>query len=181
MPSDDDLERVCADVAFFLAALEGLSAAALERGRPAVPVAGDRSVSRHRAALRRHVRARARPARARQRHGPRRRRVGGGAAAAVSAPERPAEAASIELKPGMDIDPSTSASCSSTPASRARIRPTSTASSAFAAASSTVSRPARTQPVRLEFIGDTIESLRSYDPATQRSIETARSGCPSCR
>ena len=27
-------------------------------------------------------------------------------------------------------------------------------------------------PVRLEFVGDTIESLRQYDPATQRSIET---------
>ena len=26
------------------------------------------------------------------------------------------------------------------------------------------------QPVRLEFIGDTIESLRTYDPATQRSV-----------
>jgi transcription-repair coupling factor (superfamily II helicase) len=27
------------------------------------------------------------------------------------------------------------------------------------------------QPIRLEFIGDTIESLRTYDPGTQRSIE----------
>jgi transcription-repair coupling factor (superfamily II helicase) len=27
-----------------------------------------------------------------------------------------------------------------------------------------------THPVRLEFIGDTIETLRTYDPATQRSI-----------
>src|SRR5262249_14800255 len=27
-----------------------------------------------------------------------------------------------------------------------------------------------TQPVRLEFVGDTIESLRTYDPATQRSV-----------
>src|SRR5262249_20302864 len=27
-----------------------------------------------------------------------------------------------------------------------------------------------THPVRLEFVGDTIESLRTYDPATQRSI-----------
>src|SRR6187401_845910 len=27
------------------------------------------------------------------------------------------------------------------------------------------------QPVRLEFVGDTIESLRTYDPGTQRSIE----------
>ena len=29
---------------------------------------------------------------------------------------------------------------------------------------------ATTHPVRLEFIGDTIESLRTYDPSTQRSI-----------
>ena len=27
------------------------------------------------------------------------------------------------------------------------------------------------RPVRLEFIGDTIESLRTYDPGTQRSIK----------
>src|SRR5207253_5291650 len=26
------------------------------------------------------------------------------------------------------------------------------------------------QPIRLEFIGDTIESMRRYDPATQRSV-----------
>src|SRR5207249_1655100 len=31
---------------------------------------------------------------------------------------------------------------------------------------------AEPQPVRLEFIGDTIESLRRYDPATQRSVQT---------
>ena len=30
----------------------------------------------------------------------------------------------------------------------------------------------RLQPVRLEFVGDTIESIRSYDPATQRSTVT---------
>src|SRR5206468_3938914 len=29
---------------------------------------------------------------------------------------------------------------------------------------------AETHPVRLEFIGDTIETLRSYDPPTQRSV-----------
>ena len=32
-----------------------------------------------------------------------------------------------------------------------------------------LSRPARDEPIRLEFIGDTIESIRTYDPATQRS------------
>ena len=30
--------------------------------------------------------------------------------------------------------------------------------------------PGDTEPVRIEFIGDTVESLRRYDPATQRSI-----------
>ena len=30
------------------------------------------------------------------------------------------------------------------------------------------------QPVRLEFVGDMVESLRRFDPATQRSIETHR-------
>ena len=29
-----------------------------------------------------------------------------------------------------------------------------------------------THPVRVEFVGDTIESIRRYDPATQRSIAT---------
>src|SRR5205085_5225115 len=28
------------------------------------------------------------------------------------------------------------------------------------------------EPIRLEFIGDTIESIRTYDPATQRSTHT---------
>ena len=32
------------------------------------------------------------------------------------------------------------------------------------------------QPIRLEFVGDTIESLRTYDPGTQRSIEADRPG-----
>ena len=27
-------------------------------------------------------------------------------------------------------------------------------------------------PIRVEFVGDTVESIRGYDPATQRSIET---------
>ncbi len=31
--------------------------------------------------------------------------------------------------------------------------------------------PRAAQPVRLEFIGDTVESLRTYDPATQRSTK----------
>ena len=39
-------------------------------------------------------------------------------------------------------------------------------------------------PVRLEFVGDTIESIRGYDPATQRSsveLDRAEIGRASCR
>ena len=32
--------------------------------------------------------------------------------------------------------------------------------------------PARPRPVRIEFFGDEIESLRAFDPATQRSLDT---------
>ena len=39
-----------------------------------------------------------------------------------------------------------------------------------AAAWSTCSRRARTQALRLDFFGDEIESVRRFDPATQRSI-----------
>ena len=36
--------------------------------------------------------------------------------------------------------------------------------------------PGARQPVRLEFIGDTVESVRTYDPSTQRSTRRHRSG-----
>ena len=38
-----------------------------------------------------------------------------------------------------------------------------------AAASSISIRRGRRQPIRLDFFGDTLESLRSFDPLTQRS------------
>ena len=153
------------------------------RGRPAVlpfPLARGRSVSRHGAARRRHLgRARALHALAAGTRGCR--RLGGGAAApgqrAASACSRRPSSSSPARTSRRPI----SASCWSMPGSPARIRPTSTASSRFAAAFVDVYPGRRAQPVRLEFIGDTIESLRAYDPATQRSIETDRPGRPSCR
>ena len=38
-----------------------------------------------------------------------------------------------------------------------------------AAASSTSSRPGEDEPVRLDFFGDTLETIRGFDPETQRS------------
>ena len=35
--------------------------------------------------------------------------------------------------------------------------------------------PARREPVRIEFFGDEVESLRTFDPTTQRSVETITS------
>ena len=57
------------------------------------------------------------------------------------------------------------------PDSPAKIRPINTANLRCAAASSTSFRRGASNPVRLEFIGDTIETIRTYDPATQRSIK----------
>ena len=143
------------------------------RGRargPAVPVARSRSVPRPGAALRRRLGPRARAARASR---PATARLVVASAAAllprVSAPGAAGAGVARRSSPARTSRRPISATCSSTPASRARIRSTSTASSACAAASSTSFPPARREPVRLEFIGDTIESLRTYDPATQRS------------
>ena len=56
------------------------------------------------------------------------------------------------------------------PASPGRIRSISMASSACGAAWWTSSLAAILIRIRIEFVGDTIESIRRYDPATQRSI-----------
>ena len=34
--------------------------------------------------------------------------------------------------------------------------------------------PGRTEPVRLDFFGDTLETMRSFDPETQRTLKNVR-------
>ena len=135
---------------FFLAALEGLSDVGRRAGRPAVPVARSRSRI---AAWRRtsgvtSARARALHALA-ARHGPGRRRVGGRAAAARQRARAAARRVDrSQARPGHRADRSRRAARRRR-LHAARIRPTSTASSRSAAASSTsfpageASRPAR--------------------------------------
>ena len=55
-----------------------------------------------------------------------------------------------------------------------RVRPT-------AAGSSTSSRPASSLPVRIDFFGDEIDSLRRFDPTDQRTRRPGRRARPSCR
>ena len=49
-----------------------------------------------------------------------------------------------------------------------------------AAASSTCFRPGCRNPVRLDFFGDTLESIRSFDPETQRTVGHAARRSTSC-
>ena len=169
VPSDGDLEQSVADVAFFLAALEGLPAMAAERAVLAFP---SHEVDPYRG-LAPHVGVTS--ARARALHG-----IGRGTARVVvasaagllprvTAPER-LLAASLELKPGQDISPTDLAELL-VDAGFSREDPADQHGE-FASRGGIVDifPVAETHPVRLEFIGDTIETIRTYDPSTQRSI-----------
>ena len=168
VPTDGDLEQAVGDVAFFLAALEGLSGAAAERAVLPFP---SHEVDPYRG-MAPHVGVTS--ARARALHavvqGTARVVVASAAALLprVSPPERLLQA-SIDLRPGQDIAPDRWASCSSMPAS-ARGPADEHGEFAIRGGILDVFPAGEAHPVRLEFIGDTIESLRTYDPSTQRSI-----------
>src|SRR5262245_32865894 len=169
LPSDADIEEATADVAFFLAALEGLAPAATERAVLAYP---SHEVDPYRG-LAPHIGVTS--VRARALHGIARRtaRIVVASAAAllprVSAPDHML-AAAMELKPGQDIPPTDLAE-RLIEAGFSREDPADEHGE-FAVRGGIVDvfPAAASHPVRLEFIGDTIESLRTYDPSTQRSI-----------
>ncbi len=169
LPADGDLEQAVADVSFFLAALEGFSAADAQRTVLPFP---SHEVDPYRG-LAPHVGVTSARARALHALAHRTARVVIASAAAllprVTAPERLA-AAALELKPGQDIAPADLAELL-VDAGFTREDPADQHGE-FALRGGIVDIfPAgESQPVRLEFIGDTIESLRTYDPSTQRSI-----------
>ncbi len=169
VPTDADLEETCADVSFFLAALEGLPQTALEHAVLSFPsheVDPYRGLSPHIGVT--SARARALHAIAR---GTARIVIASAAALLprVTAPER-LLAASLELKPGHDIAPTDLAELL-VDAGFTREDPADEQGE-FAVRGGIVDIfPAgEAHPVRLEFIGDTIETMRTYDPSTQRSI-----------
>ncbi len=169
VPGDADLEQSCSDVTFFLAALEGLSPVAAERAVlpfPSHEVDPYRGMAPHVGVT--SVRARALHAIA---HGSARILVASAAALLprVTAPDALLSAA-LDLKPGQDIAPADLAELL-VDAGFTREDPADEHGE-FAIRGGIVDIfPAgEANPVRLEFIGDTIETLRTYDPATQRSI-----------
>ena len=161
-----------ADARFFLSALEGLSDAEAERAVlpfPSHEVDPYRGLAPHFDVA--SARARALHAVA---EGDARLVVASAAALLprVSAPDRLA-GVSITSRPGRTSRRPILATCSRTPASRARTRSTSTASSACAAASSTSSPPAR--PNRSASSSSATPSNRSGPTIPRRSARRRRS------
>jgi transcription-repair coupling factor (superfamily II helicase) len=167
VPGDADLEQAATDTGFFLAALEGMSDAdRVVLPFPSHEVDPYRGMAPHVGVT--SARARALHAMAR---GTARVVVASAAALLprVTAPER-LLAVSMELRSGQDISP-TDLGELLVDAGFTREDPADEPGE-FAVRGGIVDIfPAgAAPPVRLEFIGDTIETLRTYDPGTQRSI-----------
>ena len=168
VPTDADLEQASSDVRFFLASLDGLSSAAADRAVlpfPSHEVDPYRGLAPHIGVT--SVRARALHAMA---TGTARVVVASSAALLprVTSPAR-LRRASIELRPGEDIAPTDLVELL-VDAGFSREDPADEHGE-FAVRGGIVDIfPAgEVLPVRLEFAGDTIESMRAYDPSTQRS------------
>jgi len=168
VPGDIDLEQATGDVTFFLASLEGLSVSAAERAVLPFP---SHEVDPYRGLLP-HVGVTSVRARALHAIATGTARVIVASAPAllprVTAPDRLRDA-SIDLRPGHDVDPIDLAELL-VDAGFSREDPVDEHGE-FAIRGGIVDIfPAGDAlPVRLEFAGDTIESMRSYDPSTQRS------------
>jgi transcription-repair coupling factor (superfamily II helicase) len=170
VPTDSDVERTTLDARFFFAALEGLSDAEVERvvlPFPSHEVDPYRGLAPHFEIA--SVRARALHALASTTHPARLIVASAGALLPrVSPPDR-LTGVSLTLTPGQEISPVDLGDLL-TAAGYTRQDPVDE-SGEFCVRGGVVDfYPAGArQPLRLEFIGDTIESIRSYDPSTQRS------------
>ena len=167
-PTDRDVEQLTSDARFFYAALEGASGAAVERAVlpfPSLQVDPYRGMSPH---------FRVAAARARALHGAATataRLVIASAAALlprVATPERLLRA-SLEVKPGTEIEPTALADLL-VDAGFTREDPVDEHGSfTIRGGIADVFPAADSEPVRIEFVGDMVETLRRFDPATQRS------------
>jgi transcription-repair coupling factor (superfamily II helicase) len=171
VPTDADVERAAVDARFFLAALEGLAdadAALAVLPLPSHEVDPYRGLAPHFEVA--SARARALHALA---TGSARLIVASASALLprLSPPEQLAGVA-LTLTPGQEIAPQDLADVLAA-AGYTRQDPVDE-SGEFCVRGGVVDfYPAgAAQPIRLEFIGDTVESIRHYDPATQRSTAT---------
>ncbi len=171
VPTDADAEQFTSDARFFLAALEGLSSADVMQAVlpfPSPEVDPYRGLSPHFEVS--SARARALHALATG-HARIVIASAGGLLPRVSAPAR-LIATSMELTPGVDVPP-VDLGALLAEAGYTREDPVDQHGEYCVRGGVVDFFPAGEDfPVRIEFIGDTIESLRRYDPASQRSVET---------
>jgi transcription-repair coupling factor (superfamily II helicase) len=170
VPSDGELETAVGDVRFFLGALEGLTEAAADRAVLAFP---SYEVDPYRG-LAPHVGVTSARARALHALASGTARVIVASAAGllprISSRDR-ILSASLELRPGIEVPPAALTELL-VDAGFTREDPADEHGEfALRGGILDVYPPREAQPVRLEFIGDTIESLRAYDPSTQRSAK----------
>src|SRR5947208_13755005 len=169
VPSDGDLEQAVGDVRFFASALEGLSERDSERTIlpfPSHEVDPYRGLAPHFGVA---------SARARALHA-----IAGGTARVVVASAaallprvtgpRRLLGASLDLKPGQEIAPTDLAELLVDAGFRREDPADEHGEFAIRGGIVDIFPAGEMHPVRLEFIGDTIETLRTYDPSTQRSI-----------
>jgi transcription-repair coupling factor (superfamily II helicase) len=170
LPSDVDLDVAVADVRFFLGALEGLSDAAVERAVLPFP---SHEIDPYRG-LAPHVGVTSARARVLHALATRSTRVVVASASAllprVSPPDR-LLAASIELRPGQDIAPEDLGALLVDGGFSREDPADEHGEFAIRGGIFDIFPATEAQPVRLEFIGDTIETIRTYDAGTQRSLK----------
>ncbi len=168
VPTDRDVETMTTDARFFFSALEGLSDAEVERSVlpfPSHEVDPYRGLAPHFDIA--SARARALHALA---AGQCRLLVASAAALLprLSSPER-LNAAAMSLSPGQEISPTDLGDLLAA-AGYTRQDPVDETGEFCVRGGVVDFYPAGArEPIRLEFVGDTIESIRGYDPATQRS------------
>lgn len=171
VPTDRDLDVVIQDLRFFLSALEGWSEAEAERQVLPFP---SQEVDPYRG-LAPHFEVAS--ARARALHG----LASGGAKVVVASatallprmsPVDRVRSSAIELRTGQDVEPMLLSELL-VDAGYSREDPVDEHGE-FCVRGGVVDffSAGDTHPYRLEFVGDTIESIRRYDPASQRSVET---------
>jgi transcription-repair coupling factor (superfamily II helicase) len=171
VPTDRAIDPMVSDARFFLAALEGLGERDVERAVlpfPSQEVDPYRGLAPHFDVA---------SARARALHA-----LCGGAARLivasaralmprVSAPERLVRA-SIDLRPGDDLSPQDLAALLVDAGFSGEDPVDEHGEYCVRGGVVDVFPAGDRHPIRLEFVGDTVESIRRFDPATQRSIQT---------
>ena len=168
VPGDRDLDQMVQDVRFFLASLDGLSDAAVERSVLTYP---SHEVDPYRG-MTPHVGVTSARARALHALATGTARVIVASAPAllprVTAPSRLMNA-SIDLKPGNEIAPMDLGELLADAGFRREDPADEHGEFAVRGGILDVFPAHESEPFRLEFIGDTIETIRAYDPGTQRS------------